>query len=524
MDSSQGENVPCMPSAWLSLDENDSDLNIFLHYFIAALRTIFPNACEETLMLVQAREQAPKGVLHATFSNEIELLPESFVFVLDDYHSIHGEEVHNLLSELVRHWPKPLRLVLISRISPPLPLDSLRGKGLISEIRTRELRFTREETSAYLSKTQFALMSQSALPLMEERFEGWPAGLHLAAISFRSASSQEAVLSALSGEDTNITGYLMGEVLSHQLPAIQTFLLHTSILDRFSTSLSEAVIGEIDPAWNARRCLDAIESSELFIIPLDNRREWYRYHHLFQELLRQRLSAEITPDQVNNLHLRASTWFEERGLLDEAIHHALAGGGFDLAARQMTDGLREVLNREDRPTLERWLGLLPEEMIRRHPGLLMIRAWALQFAWRLNQQAQVLEQIEELLDAGGGESLPEDELQILRGLILLPRAQQAYFRNQTTHAIDLCRQTLTIFPKSWTFVCGGAMIYLGMSMQASGQALEAERMLLDEYGAYSDRTNLYALFLLEIIELYLPQYRTDRPGEANRAAAGAGGD
>ena len=194
-----------------------------------------------------------------------------------------AKEVHNLLIELARHWPKPLHLVLISRIDPPLPLTRLRAKGMLSEIRTQDLRFTPEETAAYLSQTQFAPLSQTALHLLEERFEGWPAGLHLAALSLRSAGSQESVLSALSSENPNITGYLVDEVLTHQFPAIHSFLLKTSILDRFCASLCEAIIGEIDTAWNARACLDWIERSELFLIPLDDRREWYRYHHLFQE-------------------------------------------------------------------------------------------------------------------------------------------------------------------------------------------------------------------------------------------------
>ena len=222
----------------------------------------------------------------------------------------------------------------------------------------------------------------------------------------RSASSQEAVLSGLSGENSNITGYLVDEVVSHQTPQIQTFLLKTSILDRFCAPLCEAVIGEIEPAWNARRCLDWIERSEMFIISLDNRREWYRYHHLFQELLQQRLSAEMTPEQVADLHCRASAWFEEHGLIDEAIHHALAAGDLDLAARQMSAGMREVLNREDWPTLERWLRLLPEDMIQRRPGLLMIRVWVLELQWRLDLQAQVLQQVEELLDFGDGCLIP----------------------------------------------------------------------------------------------------------------------
>ena len=323
------------PAAWLSLDADDSDLNLFIRYSIAALRTIFKEACEETLALLQARQQPPDAVLYATLSNELAELPGEVILVLDDYHTVRGTEVHNLIIELLRHWPRSLHLVLISRIDPPIPLTGLRAKGMLHEIRTQNLRFTPEETAAFLSQAQLALRSQKDLHLLEERFEGWPAGLHLAALSLRSASSQESVLSALSSKNPNITRYLVDEVLTQLAPEIKTFLLKTSILDRFCAGLCEAVAGQVDPAWDGRACLEWIERSELFLIPLDDRREWYRYHHLFQELLQQRASTEMGADQVTDLHHLASAWFEEHGLLDEALHHALAAGDLDLAARQM---------------------------------------------------------------------------------------------------------------------------------------------------------------------------------------------
>jgi len=490
------EKSSTLPSAWLSLDENDSDLNVFLRYFIAALRTVFNTAFGETLSLLKAQQQPPDTVLCATLSNDLEELPGEVILVLDDYQTLHGAEVHNLLIELAKHWPEQLHLVLISRIDP-IPLSSLRAKEMINEIRTRDLRFTPQETAAYLSQAQIAPLSQDALVLLEERLDGWPAGLHLAALSLHSAGSQESVLSALSSENTNITRYLLDKVLTHQVPAIQKFLLKTSVLDRYCASLCEAVTGEIDPAWNAHSCLDWIKRSDLFIIPLDNRQEWYRYHHLFQELLQSRLAAENGPDQVADLHRLASTWFEAHELLDEALHHALAAEDLDLAVRQMRAGLREVLNREDRQTLERWLRLLPEEMIQRNIWLLMIKAFALQFLWRHDLQAQVLKQVEELLDSEGGASLPPDVLQILRGQILMLRAQYAYFSNQTTRAIDLCWEALALLPPSWIVVRGGAMIYLGLSMQANGQAQAAERLLLDQYETYNHKTDIKALILLE---------------------------
>ena len=497
MAAGQDENVACLPSAWLSLDENDSDLNLFLRYFIAALRTIFSQACKDTLALLHAHQQLPQAILYATFSNELAELPGEIILVLDDYHTIRGMEVHDLLSALMRHWPKPLHLVLISRISPSIPLTSLRAKGLLNEFHSRDLRFSPQETTAYLSQPQYAPLSETDLHFLDERFEGWPAGLHLAALSLRSLGSHEAALSALYREIPNVTGFLLEEVLSHQVPAVQSFMLKTSFLDRFCASLCEAVVEDNDSDWNVENCLDWIENTELFIISLDDDRKWYRYHHLFTELLQQRASAEMTPNQMANLHRQASTWFEKQGLLDEALHQALAAGDLDLAARQMIAGIRDVINREDRPTLERWLRLLPEEVIQRQPGLLMIRVWALQFSWRLDLQAQVLQKVEELLDSDAGTSLPADDLQFLRGQILLPRAQQAYFNNQLSRAIDICRHVLALFPPSWTFVRGGAMIYLGMSMQASGQAQAAERLLLAEYESYVDKADIYALFLLQ---------------------------
>ncbi len=497
INTDQSTEEVSLPATWLSLDEDDSDLNLFLRYFIAAVREVFAGACGETLELLQAQQRPPLEVLYATLSNEIEQLSKPFILVIDDYHTIHNEEVHGLLNAWARHWPGPLHLVLLTRFSPPIPLANLRAKGMVNEIRTQDLRFTPDEAAAYLSQAQLAYLNPSALPILEKRFEGWPAGLHLAVLSLRNAGNQEAVLSALSGNNTTITRYLVDEVLSHQVPTIQTFLLKTSILDRFCASSCEAVVGEIDPAWDAGACLEWIERSELFLIPLDDHKEWYRYHHLFQELLQQRLSAEMATEEVNKLHLRVSAWFEKRGLIDEALQHSLAAGDLDLAAHQMTNGMCDVINREDWPTLERWLRLLPEEMIQRDPWLLMIRVWLLELTWRLEQQAQVIQLVEELVNSDIGASMPVDDLKTLRGQILMIRSQQMYFYNQTTQAIDMSREALALLPAKWTFVRGAAMLWLSLAMQANGQVLEAERLLLDEYEFSIDKTEIYPLIVLQ---------------------------
>ena len=443
-----------LPAAWLSLDEYDSDLNLFLGYFIAALRTIFKDACTETDELLQARQQPPLNVLSRTLSNEIERLPERFILVLDDYHSIQGDAVHNLLNQWMRYWPRPLHLVLITRKDPPLPLASLRVRDIISEIRSHDLRFTDHETVTFLDRVLEKSLRDPTIAWLKERTEGWIAGLKLVTIWLRAAGNTEQVLESLPLTDNDVADYLAEEVFSQQLPTIQMFLLKTSILNRFCPPLCEAVIGESDPAWNASASIDWIERANLFVTSLDTRREWYRYHHLFQEFLQNKLYAGLGLDQVNELHRRAADWFAGQGLVEEALQHALQAHDLDLAAKLMEQGLREVLNRADRPTLERWLRLLPEEMIQRSPGLLMIRVWALEYAWRIDLQAQALRQVEELLDSEVGASLPANDLQILRGQILVLRAQQAYFSNQTPRAVDLCRQALALLPAGAPVLAG----------------------------------------------------------------------
>ena len=404
LTAGRGGVTPPLPAAWLSLDESDSDLVVFLRYFVAAIRTVFPESCAETLALLGAPQPTSQAPLVVALSNEIERLPARFVLVLDDYYAIRGEAVHDFLSELLRHWPQRLHLVLISRSNPPLPLANLRAKGQVTEIRTRDLRFTPEEAAAFLDKALPAPLSQSAVALLDQRLEGWIAGLRLVTLSLRAGADAETELAGLSGTNVEIADYLVDEVMSCQTPAILRFLLVTSILDRFCAALCECVLGSVagsdGPPCDVPACIQWLESNNLFVIPLDNDRQWYRYHHLFQELLQRRLLAEVGPEQVTELHRRAAAWFVGQGLIDEALHHALAADDLDLAARLMEAGLCDVLNREDRSTLDRWLRLLPEEFIQRRPWLLMIKAYAFQFSWQLPAVWKLLGQIEALLDEG----------------------------------------------------------------------------------------------------------------------------
>ncbi len=456
---------PATRAAWLSLDEYDSDPVVFLRYFVAAIGTVFPEACPETLALLHAPHPASQGQLVVALSNEIERLPARVVLVLDDYHTIRGQVVHDFLSTLLRHWPRRLHLVLISRSNPPWPLASLRARNTIVEIRTRDLRFTLEETAAFLEKVLPLPVSRSAVARLDQHLEGWIAGLRLATLSLQAGVDVDAELAHMLGSYVEITNYLMDEVVSSQTPAIMRFLLVTSILERFCAPLCECLLASMtssaDPPCDVPTCIQRLEGNNLFVIALDTDSQWYRYHHLFQELLQRRLLAEVGPAQVAELHRTAAAWLGKQGLIDEALHHALAIDDLELAAQLMVAGLCDVLNRDDRPTLDRWLRLLPDDFIQGHPWLLMIKALAFQISWQLPIVWELLAQIEALLDAGGqpARGAGEDaqrlgethDLPVLRGLIAGLRAQEAFGKGQADLAIACSEEALALLPKAWSF-------------------------------------------------------------------------
>lgn len=485
-----------LPYAWLTLDSGDNDLHVFLSYVIAALRTVFPDACKETLDLVRARQDPSPQLLAACLSNEIARLAGPAVLVLDDLESIRDQSVHDLLSLLIQHWPPPLHLVLIARHNPPLPLARLRANEQITEIRSPDLRFNPEETASYLGQTLSWPLSKSVMAMLEQQMEGWIAGLQLSTLTLRDAS-EDTALEMLSRSAEYTAEYLVDEVLSQQPPAIQTFLLKTSILDRFCAPLCQAVIALPDSECNVPACIDWIERADLFVISLDPQRQWYRYHPMFQDALRQRLRARFGPDEVITLHRRAANWMAGQQFIDEALHHALTGGDQDQAVTLMEQGLCDVLNRDDRPTLERWLHLVPANLIEQRPWLLMIKAWALSLTWQLGAVSQVLQQIESLIAQSNG--LPPGnwgDLPSLRGQVVGLRGQEAYMHNQPDLALAYCQEALNLVPRQWLYVRGGFMLYKGMSMQALGQGDAAERLLFEHYESLDDKTDAYAIRLL----------------------------
>jgi LuxR family transcriptional regulator, maltose regulon positive regulatory protein len=479
--SRDDRSVASFPTAWLTLDDIDSDLFVFLKYFIASIRSIFPDACRKSFDLTQAHQNPPIERMSSTLSNEIGVIKDDFILVLDDYHLIQGESVNKLIADLLTCSLENLHLVILSRKNPPLPLAALRAIGLVTEIRSRDLRFTRDELESFFNLTLSVRLSETDLNLLENKTEGWVAAMHLYQLAVSNSISVRQSLNVLSISDANVSDYLTSEVLSRQLPAIHNFLLKTSILDRFSLPFCEAVIGTADPAWRTGDCLARIVKDDLFISSFGQKEEWFSYHHLFRELLRRKLAEEYSSAEIKEIHRSAAEWLIGNGYIEDALHHALSAKDIELTTRAVEVGLRDALNREDRLSLEQWQRLIPDDYFQQSPGLLMLKAWIALFEWQLDVISNVIEQAETLLSDVSDDNPSDEHVRIIKGQILTLRVQEAYFKNQPAQALALSRSAMEVIPHSWTYTRSAVFMYTGMSMFATGQGEQALQYLSNNF-------------------------------------------
>ncbi|NOQ96441.1 MAG: NACHT domain-containing protein, partial [Desulfobacterales bacterium] len=389
-----GGATPPMAIAWLSLDESDNDPARFLAYLIAALQTIEArqesagNVGKGALSALHASQHQPppaEPILTALI-NEIAAIPDRIILVLDDYHLIEAQPIHDALTFLLRHLPPQMHLVIATREDPHLPLSRLRARGQLTELRARDLRFTSAEAAEFLNQVMGLDLSSEEIAALETRTEGWIAGLQLAAISMQGRDDATSFIKSFTGSHRLVLDYLIEEVLNHQPQNVQTFLLQTAILNRLTGSLCDAVrFGKAKSPTgqeDGQAILEMLERANLFIVPLDEERRWYRYHHLFADLLRQRLRQTYL-EQIPTLHSRASEWCERNGLPSDAIRHALATEDFERAA-----GLAELAWPAMSESFQSiqwlgWLKALPDELVRARPVLSVRYAWAFLNAGKL---------------------------------------------------------------------------------------------------------------------------------------------
>jgi LuxR family maltose regulon positive regulatory protein len=349
--------------AWLSLDQRDNDPALFWTYLVGALNTAVQGAAASALSLLQP-PQPPTEVGLASLLNDLDVIPGDVVLVLDDYHVIEARDVQDGMAFLLEHLPPQIHLVIASRADPALPLARLRGRGQLVEIRAADLRFTPGEAAAYLNEVMGLVLTASDVAALEGRTEGWIAALQLAALSMQGREDIAAFIAGFAGDDRYIVDFLAEEVLQRQPEHVQRFLLQTSILDRLSGRLCDAVTGQD----GGKAKLAALERGNLFLVPLDDRRQWYRYHQLFADVLHARLLDE-QPGDLPDLHRRASEWYEQNGEPSEAIRHALAAGDFERAADLVELAIPDMRRTRQESAVHGWLKALPGELVRVRPVL-----------------------------------------------------------------------------------------------------------------------------------------------------------
>src|SRR6266568_900059 len=462
------------PTAWLSLDEGENDPARFLAYLVAALQTITANIGEGVLGMLQSSQPPPTEAILTALLNEITTLPDHFVLVLDDYHVLDAKPVDIALTYLVEHLPPQMHLVIATREDPQLPLARLRARSHLTELRAADLRFTASEAAAFLNQAMGLNLSAADIARLSDRTEGWIAGLQFAALSLQGHQDVPGFIRAFAGDHRYIVDYLVEEVLQRQPAPVRSFLLQTAILDRLHGPLCDAVTGQEE--GNAR--LEALERGNFFVVPLDDRRHWYRYHHLFGEVLSAHLLAE-QPDQISTLHRRASEWYEQNGSVADAIRHALEAFDFERAAGLVERAVPEMRRSRQEATVLGWLKALPDELLQVRPVLSVAYAWALLASGELEGVETRLRDAERWLDTTADRSemvvVDEEEYRRLPAAIAVYRAVHAQARGDVADTMNYARRALDLVPEDDHLVRGAAAALLGLASWASGDLETAHR-------------------------------------------------
>jgi len=467
------------PVAWLSLDATNNDLAVFLAYFIAALQQIQEGVGSDILNTLKSSRSPQADALFTMLVNEIaakeggESHTREFAVILDDYHVITDQSINDGLEFFLENQPSRMHLSIIGRTDPPIPLSRLRVGGQLTEIRSDDLRFSHDEVVSFFNDLMDLDLPPQDLAALERRTEGWVAGLQLAALSLQGRADKHEFVEAFSGTHYHIIDYLVEEVLSRHPPVIRDFLCRTSILERLSTPLCNAVL----ETSNSRQILKQLEKTNLFLIPLDTTRHWYRYHHLFSEFLRLCL-YERQYDDVPDLHRRAAGWYEQKGYIADAISHLLAAEDYAKATRVVENNARRMLDHSELSTMMRWVDALPDEYICANPKLCVYHAWALRLSGapyasvesRLHTVERVLEEKAVPQPQSNSETeiaLRDEEASVLRGHVMALRAFQALFRDDIPCVLEFAEEAKT-YRLEESFVRSSIEFALGWAYRFSG--------------------------------------------------------
>ncbi len=458
------------PGAWVSLDENENDLRLFLAYFLAAINQLFPAACKKTRSLLNATHQMPLQDLVITLVNELDRIEQPFILVLDDYYFIQEESVHNVLIELLNHPPEHMHLVVITRYDPPLPLIRYRAKGQMNEITTRDLNFSEAETNTFLQNVLAISVDDTMAAALSQKTEGWATGLRLLALAMRHRSDTLNNLLAPQAGVHYVMEYLFNEVLSNQPPRVRHYLLSTAILRRFCAPLCDVLRGPgVDSEEgdiDSLNLIASLKNENMFIINLDAENRWFRYHHLFRALLRDQLERDYGPEEIADLHVRASAWFAENGLIEEALHHALAADDTQGALRLIARHRGHLVNHEQWHRLDRWMDMFSATPIERHPEIVILELWRSAFRIPPSTEAlNALNRAEKLLTqtplAEAAVNQLQGEIDFIRSFLLVGMNEIKQAQIYAQRALD------ELTPENFSLI-GNAHCVLGGGYYLSG--------------------------------------------------------
>jgi len=456
-----------LKSCWLSLDSSDNQLVQFLRYLIAALRTCEPTACPITQSLLSAAQVPTVDYLANLVVSELNALTTELVLVLDDYHLIRADEVHQVMRHLLRYRPAKLHLVILSRTDPPLGLGRLRIGQQITELRAADLRFGVAETRHFLDHRLGHALDDDALQLLHARTEGWITALQLSSIALQGQDPQQ-FLGHFRGNDRLLVGYLVEEVMEQLAAPLRAFLLSTAIVDRFCAPLADALMADGPPTVASQVLLAQLEAQNLFVIPLDQAGDWVRYHDLFRDFLRHQLRRSEPPEKLTRLHQLASAWYARHGLIEEALHHALAAGDESAAAELVIMQLHPMLDSQiPALTLSRWLALFPATAIQAQPQLHLAQVWLAAFGMVAAGPAMPLEDIARLIQADS--TLPAARHQALVADLNLLRGAFAYWGGELHQSIALLRVGLAQQSPTHLFARSQALIHLAAAHACIGE-------------------------------------------------------
>lgn len=482
------------PFTWLSLDERDSDLTRFLPYLIAALQIVTPSLGKRALGMLESPQPASTESVLTTLLNEIAAIPEEFALVLDDYHVVDTQPIDQALTFLLEHLPPQMHLVITTRQDPGLPLARLRVRGLLTELRAADLRFTVAETAEFLNQAMRLNISAKNIAMLEARTEGWIAGLQLAALAMQGQQDTRDFIQSFTGTHRFILDYLLEEVLQKQPEHIQKFLLRTSILNRLCAPLCDALLQEKDII--SQDILESLERSNLFINALDGERRWYCYHHLFGDLLRQRLGQELMPEEIVSYHIRASEWYEKNGDDAEAFHHAACTNDLARVERLIVGkGVPLHFRGAVVPVLN-WLAAQPTAALDARPTLWVMYASALSVMGRLSAVESKLQAAETALP-----NIPDKEkAHNLIGHIAAIRALLAASRNQPDEIIAQSQKALEYLHPGNLAVRTATIWKMGIAFQFQEKWAEASKAY-EEAVAISEQTGNFVTQVAALIGL-----------------------